>query len=671
MSAATNIETLTILKVGVEGQQAVQTINDLKNNIKLLKEQVNEAEVGTTDYNEKVKELEQNQRALKAVTYGTEESFEDLQKSVLTTSKSYNTLVKDLAAYKAQMRNVDISTEAGMQAFDDLAKKINSVNDELKELDAKQGTYSRNVGMYETTLNKLHSVVKDLPPSMGAVKKAGDQLDKSFKLMSVNPIIGVVTLIAPLLNKIADGLKDNEKATEALNKALKALEPVGQLFEGLLDKIADALSWVVDKVLELAGKSDGAFKKVVSGITGVGNAIFQFLIAPVKTFIEVVKGAGNVMKDIFTGQWKNIKADAEAAGKAIGNAIDKGWNFKQNFQAGQNAADAFVDGLTSSRSKKKAKDAGGAIAKEVKDGFEEVVIDMAADMEKAASELDKAEAKMLKDALAREKERLAALDATAKYRQEVNAATIDDERKRAEESYRIQKEADEKKLAAIREFTQAAIERGDLDAYLDYQQQIADMEVEIEVKALEEKARIRRQDVEDAEKAAAAKQKIMVEYGKGVGDVLGAIADLYDVSADKDKRSFENSKRFQIAETWINTLSGMASAIWATWNDKTIPSAIAKAALAATNAAGVLASGIATTAKIRATQFGSSGAGAATIAATAPAIDTSLPQVLQTQTASDVDRLNRAAEPSKVYILQSDIEAAGRASRVRVAETTF
>ncbi len=666
---AAEIETITILKVGTE--EAVQSVGDLKNNIKELKKDLDTLEIGTEKYQDTLSELKVNQNALKDAMYATSASMEDLATAATGANESYNALVHRMAAYKEELRTVDTSTAEGMQRFKELAAQVNNVNDKLKELDAMQGNYQRNVGSYEVALKNFHNVVKDLPPSMNAVKKAGDQLDKSFQIMSVNPIIGVVTLIAPLINKIAQGLKENEKATAALQKALKALEPVGQFFEGLLDKIADALSWVVDKVVELAGKSDGAFKKVVAGVTGVGNAIFQFLIAPVKTFIEVVKGAGNVMKDIFTGQWKNIKADAQAAGEAIGNAIDKGWNFKQNFQAGQNAADAFVDGLTSSRSKKKAKDAGAAVAKEVKDGFEEVVIDMAADMEKASAELDKAEAKLLKDALAREKERLAAIDATAKYRQEVNAATVDDERKRAEESYRIQKEADEKKLNAIREFTQAAIDRGDLDAYLDYQQQIADMEVEIEVKALEEKARIRRQDVEDAEKAAQAKQKILVEYGKGVGDVLGAIADLYDVNADKDRRSFENSKRFQIAETWVNTLSGMASAIWATWNDKSIPSAIAKAALAATNAAGVLASGIATTAKIRATQFGGGGAGAAVMAATAPAVNTSLPQYLQAQTASDVDRLNRAAEPSRVYILQSDIEAAGRASRVRVAETTF
>ena len=668
--AETTIETVTIFKVDTE--QAVESVGDLKNNIKILKAYLKDTS-RTFEQNQKdIEELTKNQQALKTAMYGGLQSFEDITKAADKNNKSYNALVKQMAAMKAAARNIDRSTEEGKKRFEEAAKAISEVNDELKKMDALQGNFTRNVGNYKSVFDKWNDTLADAPPSLNGIKAGVQGVDSAMKIMTKNPLLGIIAIIAPLINKIADGLKDNEKATVALNKALKALEPVGQFFEALLDKIADALSWVVDKVLELAGKSDGAFKKVVAGVTGVGNAIFQFLISPVKTFIEVVKGAGQVLKDVFTGQWGKIKEDAQAAGTAISDAIDKGWNFKQNYQAGQTAADTFIAGLTSSRSKKKAKDAGAAIAQDVKDGFEDVIGDITADMEKAVTELDKAEAAMLKNALAREKERLEAIDAAAKYRQQVNAATVDDERKRAEESYRIAVEGNQRKLAALREFQQAAIERGDLTAYLDYEKQVADMEVQIEVDALEERARLRRQDVEDAKKAAEAKAKLMQAYASGVGDVLGAIADLYDASADDDKRSFENSKRFQLAETWVNTLSGMASAVWATWNDKTIPSAIAKAALAATNAAGVLASGVAATAKIRATQFGGGGSGGSAImAATAPAVNTSLPQMLQAQTASDVDRLNRAAEPSRVYILQSDIEAAGRAQRVRVAETTF
>lgn len=662
------IETITILKVGT--QEAVKNVGDLRNNIKVLKKDLEDLNIGTQEYQDTLSELKVNQNALKDAMYATSSSMDNLAQAATGTGESYNALVHRMAAYKEELRTVDTSTEAGMQRFKELAAQVNNVNDKLKALDAAQGNYQRNVGNYKSALDGFHQVVSDLPPSMNAVKKAGDQLDKSFKIMSTNPIIGVVTLLAPLINKIADGLKDNEKATAALQKAMKALEPVMQFFQGILDKIADALTWVVDQMIELAGRSDGTFKKIVGGAAGVGNAIINFLVTPFRIAIEAGKGVVNVLKDIFSGNWKQAGQTARDALSGISSAIDKGFAFKQNFEAGQAAVDGFVAGLSSR--KKKAKEGAKEVTKEVKDEFDDLVKQIEADMEKATADLDKAEEKLLKTALRREKDRLAAIDAAAKYQQDVNAATVDDERKRQEESYRIAQEGNQRKLAALREFQQAAIERGDLSAYLDYEKQIADQEVAIEVAAMEERARIRRQDVEDAKKAAEAKAKVMQAYASGVGDVLGAIADLYDASADDDKRSFENSKRFQLAETWVNTLSGMASAIWATWNDKTIPSAIAKAALAATNAAGVLASGVATTAKIRSTQFGGGGgSGASVMAATAPTIATSLPQVLQTSTASDVERLNRASEAQRVYILQSDIEAKGRAQRVRVAETTF
>lgn len=665
--AETTIETVTILKV--DTGEAVQNVGDLKNNIKLLREQLADTNRTFEENQKDIQELTKNQQALKTAMYGSTQSFEDITKAAAANGQSYNDLVKKMAALKAAARTIDISTAEGKRQFEEQAKAISEVNDQLKKMDALQGNFTRNVGNYKSVWDKWNDTLADAPPSLNGIKAGVQGVDSAMKIMTKNPLLGIIAVIVPLINKIADGLKENEKATVALNKALKALEPVMQFFDAILDKIADSLAWVVDKMVELIDKSSG-LQRIVAGIAGVGNAIINFLVTPFRIAIEAGKGVVNVLKDIFSGNWKQAGQSARDALANISGAIDKGFAFKSNFDAGQAAADGFVSGLSSR--KKKAKDAGAAIAQDVKDGFEDVIGDITADMEKAASDLDKAEAAMLKNALAREKERLEAIDAAAKYRQQVNAATVDDERKRAEESYRIAVEGNQRKLAALREFQQAAIERGDLDAYLDYEKQVADMEVQIEVDALEERARLRRQDVEDAKKAAEAKAKLMQAYASGVGDVLGAIADLYDASADDDKRSFENSKRFQLAETWVNTLSGMASAVWATWNDKTIPSAIAKAALAATNAAGVLASGVAATAKIRATQFGGGGSGGSAImAATAPAVNTSLPQMLQAQTASDVDRLNRAAEPSRVYILQSDIEAAGRSQRVRVAETTF
>jgi hypothetical protein len=55
----------------------------------------------------------------------------------------------------------------------------------------------------------------------------------------------------------------------------------------------------------------------------------------------------------------------------------------------------------------------------------------------------------------------------------------------------------------------------------------------------------------------------------------------------------------------------------------------------------------------------------------APNVPTQLDAVRNLTSASEEERLNRMAQSQKVYILQSDIEAAGAASKVQVTESTF
>jgi len=56
-------ETITILRVGTE--EAVKSINDLKNNISILKKNLGNLEVGSREYKDTLDELKVNQNALK------------------------------------------------------------------------------------------------------------------------------------------------------------------------------------------------------------------------------------------------------------------------------------------------------------------------------------------------------------------------------------------------------------------------------------------------------------------------------------------------------------------------------------------------------------------------------------------------------------------------------
>ena len=52
-----------ILKVGTE--EAVKSVGDLRENIKILKTSLNEVEIGTEDYTKTLNQLKLNQNALK------------------------------------------------------------------------------------------------------------------------------------------------------------------------------------------------------------------------------------------------------------------------------------------------------------------------------------------------------------------------------------------------------------------------------------------------------------------------------------------------------------------------------------------------------------------------------------------------------------------------------
>jgi hypothetical protein len=55
----------------------------------------------------------------------------------------------------------------------------------------------------------------------------------------------------------------------------------------------------------------------------------------------------------------------------------------------------------------------------------------------------------------------------------------------------------------------------------------------------------------------------------------------------------------------------------------------------------------------------------------APALASAVPTTTVVNGASTEAALNRAAQPQKVYVLQSDIEAADNATQVQVAEASF
>ena len=161
-------ETMTILRV--DTGEAVRSVRDLRDNIAALKKEINEKRelgIGTSEYQTKLAELIKNQTALRNAMNGTKASLEDVENAAKGLGGSYNALVTQMANLRREQRNIDYSTEQGKKDYAELAVKISAVNDQLKEMDALNGNYQRNVGNYRSALNGLNlamaQVVRELP----------------------------------------------------------------------------------------------------------------------------------------------------------------------------------------------------------------------------------------------------------------------------------------------------------------------------------------------------------------------------------------------------------------------------------------------------------------------------------------------------------------------------
>lgn len=335
-------ETIDILKLRVDD---AGTVADLRNNIKLLKDELKKAEetADTTEgwehYQQTLAILKDNQNALKDAAYATSGSFEDVKKAAVGASESYNGLVNKMAELKREFR---ATTDAARRA--DLGGEIKAVNDELKKMDAMQGNFQRNVGNYRSILSGLGDGLDAFRKGLGSATGGINGMKDATEALAKSPMVATFSILVSLALKLADELKDNKTATDALKKGMDALRPVMDFLSGILEKVADFLADIITKVVEFVN-SNGLFNKIIRGVMGVGNAILKFVVAPFKGIIEAIK--------VFKEQ--GVKGLGDAA-RAFGNEMKNGVSFRENFQAGQAVADTILSGAQS-RKKKVEKDA--------------------------------------------------------------------------------------------------------------------------------------------------------------------------------------------------------------------------------------------------------------------------------------------------------------------------
>lgn len=277
----------TIYKVNT--QEAVKSVGDLRDNIQKLKygwkevtdegekfhKGLQQMELGSKEYNATLTELQMNQNALKDAMHATTAEYDDIinaatganvvfneqNQLVMTEGVSYNALVHTLADLKQAWRS---TTDEATRA--DLGKRINSVNDQLKEMDKSVGVFGRNVGNYIGAVDHLTSGLQSM--GKGAAGLAGPlkSATAGFKALSATPAVAILGILANVLQKVIDALDSSEENAQELRQALAPFEAIGDAIIKTLQAagqlLVKAVGWVGNLTKAILGNNDAAKERL-------------------------------------------------------------------------------------------------------------------------------------------------------------------------------------------------------------------------------------------------------------------------------------------------------------------------------------------------------------------------------------------------------------------------
>ena len=261
------MDKVTILSV--KTGEAVKNVNDLKQNIKLLKEQLGSLEIGTQEYQQTLQSLQVNQNALKDAMHGTAASMQQVTEAATMSNVafnennalvnketvSYNELVHTLADLKQAWRASTDETERAA-----IGEKINAVNNRLKELDASTGSYVRNVGNYKSALDGFAGGMASMGKGAAAAVQPIKNVTLGLNTMSKTPVIAILGILVNVLAKVISALKSSEEGSNKLTEALAPFNAIADVLTRTLQGLGDVVAGLVNGFVKLAESIFGTNK---------------------------------------------------------------------------------------------------------------------------------------------------------------------------------------------------------------------------------------------------------------------------------------------------------------------------------------------------------------------------------------------------------------------------
>lgn len=266
----------------IDTGNATRTLKDLKEEVKNLRKELDNCELGSEEFADTLDRLTGAQTELKNAT----------KTSTSAMVGSYDALVQKMAELKKQWR-----ATADEIKRNELGKEIAEINQQLKDMDAELGNYQRNVGNYGSAFEGVSLKFEDGVGKFERLNTVSQDVIGSFDVLEGGlKAVGVES-------EVVTGLMDKLSGAMKMTQGFKSIkEGVGNFQQ--LKAAAGTASTAVNG----AGTAATTATTAISGLS-VG------LIAAVGAFAAVAAGAIYLAGNLSTIKQKLTDVSAEDKAK--------------------------------------------------------------------------------------------------------------------------------------------------------------------------------------------------------------------------------------------------------------------------------------------------------------------------------------------------------------------
>lgn len=281
-----------IIDVQINAEDTVAQLGSVTQRIEELKKKnvdlKNQRKTDTENWGKLTAEIKANELEIKSL----QAAEKDLTGAIANSTaarREYSDSFKGQAAQLADLKNQYSSlTRAERESAkgQELLKKLEELDAQVKENDKSMGNFQRNVGNYPevfdlsgTSIGKFQSMLQGFGGTATSVGGVAGNAFKSIKAQAISlgkafltPPIGVIVVILGAImlavKKVSDAFKKNDEASTKLQQAFAQFTP-----------IAEAISWIFDKIAV-------GVATLILGFTKMASAVLKLIPAYKKSADE-------------------------------------------------------------------------------------------------------------------------------------------------------------------------------------------------------------------------------------------------------------------------------------------------------------------------------------------------------------------------------------------------